>query len=104
EVPEHAGVRFGYANIEHIEHLNKAMLSEEFTTAREGIYVYSCGSRRQMLGGFLNDELAYINQIAPTAGFITYGEFFHDMPAARTTCSTSRRPLSYFRKMRRPNR
>ncbi|MEJ2468757.1 MAG: FIST N-terminal domain-containing protein, partial [Campylobacterales bacterium] len=57
EVPEHAGVRFGYANIEHIEHLNKAMLSEEFTTAREGIYVYSCGSRRQMLGGFLNDEL-----------------------------------------------
>jgi len=78
-VPEGVAVRFGYANVEHIDHNNKALLQKEFTHRHEAIYVYSCGSRRHMLGTFLNDELSYIDQIAPTAGFITYGEFFHDM-------------------------
>jgi len=78
EIPQGTSVRFGHANIEHIEHQNKEILSREFEYKNEAIYIYSCGSRRQMLGTFLNEELEYINQIAPTSGFITYGEFFHD--------------------------
>ena len=78
EIPEGEDVTFGYANIEHIETLNRTKLQETFQYQQEGIYIYSCGSRRQVLGSFLNDELGCINQVGPTSGFITYGEFFHD--------------------------
>jgi PAS domain S-box-containing protein len=78
EIPEGCEVRFGFANIEHIEHTNQQWLAKTFSSEHEAAYVYSCGSRRQMLGSFLDKELSDINQIAPTTGFITYGEFFHD--------------------------
>ena len=29
-------------------------------------------------GNYLKNEIFNLNQIAPTSGFITYGEFFHD--------------------------
>jgi len=77
-VPEGAEVQFGYANIEHIEHANRERLEREILHKNEAVYVYSCGSRRQMLGEFLNRELEYLSQIGPISGFITYGEFFHD--------------------------
>ena len=78
EIPEGVEVTFGYANVEHIERNNRVKLEETFRYRQEGIYIYSCGSRRQMLGSFLGDEIACINQVGPTSGFITYGEFFHD--------------------------
>jgi len=78
EVPQGVEVRFGFANIEHISSLNREVLSAAYPHTQEAIYIYSCGSRRQMLSTFLNDELSKINRIAPTSGFITYGEFFHD--------------------------
>ena len=83
EVPEGVYVRFGYANIEHIEEANKKMLAEAFPKRNEAIYVYSCGSRRHLLGNFLEEELSCIDLIAPTAGFITYGEFFHNTVACK---------------------
>lgn len=85
EIPEGTEVRFGFANIEHIASLNREILSDSYPHAQEAIYVYSCGTRRQMLGTFLNDELSQINHIAPTSGFITYGEFFHDSSACQNS-------------------
>lgn len=82
-IPQNCDINFGYANIEHIENLNKQILQKEFKNKQDAIFVYSCGSRRLMLGNFLNDELQNINQIAPTCGFITYGEFFHDMKTSQ---------------------
>jgi len=78
DIDEGSKVKFGYANIDYITNQNKVDLQKQFNSTHEAIYIYSCGSRRQMLGSFLNDEIATINQIAPTTGFITYGEFFHN--------------------------
>lgn len=78
EISEGTEVKFGYANVAHIVSKNKEMLAKVFSHQEEGIYVYSCAARRKMLGNFLNDELSCLHQIAPLAGFITYGEFFHD--------------------------
>ena len=82
-VPQDVSVKFAYANVEHIEKENREMLLNDFSHKNEAIYIYSCGSRRQMLGAFLNEELADLNDIAPTVGFITYGEFFHDTLACQ---------------------
>ncbi len=85
EIPEGTDVRFGYANVEQIVYRNQKVLAETFKRKEEGIYVYSCAARRRMLGNFLNDELHGIDQIAPTAGFVTYGEFFHDTQGCANT-------------------
>jgi len=77
-IKEGCKVKFGYANIEYIEEYNNNILLDEAKYLSEGIYVYSCSARRSMLNNYLNDELSKINEIAPTSGFITYGEFFHD--------------------------
>lgn len=78
KISEGTKVRFGYANVEYINHYNQQNLLNEFLYRNEAIYVFSCTARRSMLGAYLNDEIALINSIAPTAGFITYGEFFHE--------------------------
>ncbi len=81
EIPEGSDVTFGYADIAHIERHNQAELLETFTHRQEAIYIYSCAARRQMLGTYLNDELSHLDQVGPSSGFITYGEFFHDTPS-----------------------
>lgn len=83
EIPQGYTVRFGYANIEHITEKNFKDLQQVFSHQHEAIYVYTCGSRRQLLGHFLDDELSIISQIASTTGFITYGEFFHNAAACQ---------------------
>jgi PAS domain S-box-containing protein len=77
-------VKFGYANIGHIEKLNHQILSQQFTHKKEAIYLYSCGARRQIIGEYYKDELSMLEQIAPSTGFMTYGEFFHDAQTRRT--------------------
>ncbi|MEA3331537.1 MAG: PAS domain S-box protein [Campylobacterota bacterium] len=77
-IKEGCRVKFGYANIEYIEDYNHNFLLKENEYLSEAIYIYSCSARRSMLNNYLNDELSIINKIAPTSGFITYGEFFHD--------------------------
>ena len=77
-IPQDTYVKFGYANIQHIEKSNREDLLKEFKFKNEGLYIYSCAARRRMLGGFLNEELSSLDNIAPTTGFITYGELFHD--------------------------
>ncbi len=76
-IPEGTVVHFACANIEHIENENRKILENEYAFENEAAYIYSCASRRLLLGNYLNDELGYIHQIAPTCGFITYGEFYH---------------------------
>ncbi len=44
----------------------------------ESIFIYSCAARKIFFKNHLNDELNMFQQLAPTAGFITYGEFFHN--------------------------
>ncbi|MDD5053042.1 MAG: EAL domain-containing protein [Sulfuricurvum sp.] len=70
-------IRFAIGNVEEI--LNRAIETRENIAAfpAEATYVYSCSVRKLFLQDQLNYELGLINEIAPTAGFFTYGEFFH---------------------------
>jgi PAS domain S-box-containing protein len=72
-------VRFGFANVYDIEEYNNHELLKKYPHKMEAVYIYSCSARRAMIGEYLNKEIAVINNIAPTSGFITYGEFFHDI-------------------------
>ncbi len=77
EINEGCKIKFGYANIEFIDNYTKNLLLNDNPYKNEAIYVYSCGARRMMLGHYLEDELSMLNKAGTTAGFITYGEFFH---------------------------
>lgn len=70
-------VKFAVGNIERI--LNQATNIYEQISSNpvEATYIYSCSARKQFLGTQLNHEFGLIDKIAPTSGFITYGEFFH---------------------------
>jgi hypothetical protein len=43
----------------------------------EATYIYSCSVRDLFLKEHLNYEFGLIEDIAPTSGFFTYGEYFH---------------------------
>ena len=85
EIPQNGKVQFGFANLESINTKNENIINNIFQKKQEAIFIYTCGSRRQMLGGFLEDELHMINKFGDTSGFITYGEFFHN----QTSCSNN---------------
>jgi diguanylate cyclase (GGDEF)-like protein len=42
----------------------------------ETVFVYSCVARKQLLGSSIEIETKHLNDIAPTNGFFTYGEFY----------------------------
>lgn len=70
-------IRFAIGNVEEI--LNKASLLQAKINEKpsEVIFIYSCGVRKHFLQKQLDYEFGLLQQIAPTAGFCTYGEFFH---------------------------
>lgn len=70
-------VRFAIGNIDEI--LNHAVdIRDSVASAPvEGTYIYSCSVRKLFVQEQLNYEFGLINEIAPTVGFFTYGEFFH---------------------------
>jgi len=43
----------------------------------EAIFIYSCTVRKLFLQDQLTTEFDYLNRIAPTSGFFTYGEYYH---------------------------
>ncbi len=68
-------VRFAIANLKSIE-FNASQLPKKLDNfSPEAIWIYSCMGRKAMLGKTLEKEFAYVANIAPTAGFFTYGEF-----------------------------
>lgn len=70
-------VRFAIGNIEEILDHAHDLREEVDDRAVEATYIYSCSVRKLFLKDQLNYEFGLINEIAPTAGMFTYGEFFH---------------------------
>ncbi|TKI69005.1 EAL domain-containing protein [Sulfurimonas crateris] len=70
-------VRFAIGNIEEI--LNNASKIQNKIAKKpvEATYIYSCAARDLFLKEQLNYEFGLIEDIAPTVGMFTYGEFFH---------------------------
>ncbi|MDD5400969.1 MAG: PAS domain S-box protein [Sulfurimonas sp.] len=77
DIKEGSYVKFGYANIENIKNANIETINQN-RFKNEAIYIYSCATRRQVLGSYFKEELKSLHTLAPLSGFATYGEFFHD--------------------------
>jgi c-di-GMP phosphodiesterase len=70
-------VRFAIGNTEEILTHAHDIQNTLQNTSIEATYIYSCVVRRLYLQDQINYELGLINDIAPSSGFCTYGEFYH---------------------------
>ncbi|MEN6462170.1 MAG: PAS domain S-box protein [Syntrophomonas sp.] len=70
-------VRFSFGHVEMIIKKMDNLLQLVKQRTVESIFVYSCASRRGFLQDSTQIETLPLQNIAPTAGFFTSGEFFH---------------------------
>ncbi|WP_263832189.1 EAL domain-containing protein [Sulfurospirillum oryzae] len=70
-------VCFSMGNVEDMMDRAIFMQTQINEKPTEAILIYSCSARKLFLQEQLNYEFGLLQQIAPTAGFFTYGEFFH---------------------------
>lgn len=69
-------VQFGYGDIKEIFEKSHEVIEHVSTKPAEAIFVYSCMARRHYLADAIEKETLPLQNISPTAGFFTYGEFF----------------------------
>ncbi|UNC90645.1 sensor domain-containing diguanylate cyclase [Candidatus Contubernalis alkaliaceticus] len=69
-------VRLGYGNPEMIIGESKRIKNYMHSFAPDAIFLYSCGCRRFLLQEEVELETLPFEEIAPTIGFYTYGEFY----------------------------
>jgi len=71
-------VRFGLANVENILTQSRALGSYIKSMVRtEAAFIYSCAGRKTFLAEAINDEINALVANVPSAGFFTYGEYYH---------------------------
>jgi len=72
-------VKLGFGNVELI--MNNP-LESLFDTSNikdtQSFFIYSCMARRRYMPSMVDIEIKPFSEIAPTSGFFTYGEFYHD--------------------------
>lgn len=69
-------VKFGFGDLAQND-IRVAKRVKEFSQFPiESIFIYSCSARKYFFKEHLNSEFEMLQSIAPTSGFITYGEFF----------------------------
>ena len=77
DIAEGEKVRFSFGDVEMILEKVDILLQTIQQQPVESIFVYSCASRRGFLQESAQIETLPLQDIAPTAGFFTSGEFFH---------------------------
>jgi diguanylate cyclase (GGDEF)-like protein/PAS domain S-box-containing protein len=70
-------VQFSYGNIEHIKGSIDINYKKFNTYHAQAIFIYSCSGRKTLMGKELEAELKMLSDIAPAAGFFTFGEYYH---------------------------
>ncbi|MFZ5353782.1 MAG: FIST N-terminal domain-containing protein [Bacillota bacterium] len=70
-------VQFGYGNVDMIIQKSINIINGLKKLPIDSLFVYSCVARKLFLEDMAGIELAPLNEIAPSAGFYTYGEFYH---------------------------
>ena len=70
-------VKFGFAAIDDIHELNIKNQKAYSSYAPEVTFIYSCASRKAFMKDELESEFELLENIAPTSGYFTYGEYFH---------------------------
>jgi len=75
-IKEGQKVQFGFSNASSVisgaSQINKELLQKP----AQAIYIFSCIARKRLLGKVLENEFSFFENIAPTAGLFTYGEFY----------------------------
>jgi PAS domain S-box-containing protein/diguanylate cyclase (GGDEF)-like protein len=70
-------VRFAVGNIDAVFSGALKLQQDVATYPAEAIFVYSCTVRKLFLQDQIGTEFRLLNEIAPTSGFFTYGEYYH---------------------------
>ncbi len=72
-------VKLGFGNMELIMSNPLKALFDECTVGNsESFFIYACMARRRYMPSLMDMEIKPFSKIAPTTGFFTYGEFFHE--------------------------
>lgn len=94
-------VRFAIGNTEEVLTRASEIQALICSNPLEATYIYSCVARKLYLQEQVNYELGLINNIAPSVGFFTYGEFYHSshknklLHITTTTLSLSEKNTSF---------
>jgi len=70
-------VQFGFGNPQMILNPTNSLINTLISSPVETIFVYSCMGRRRFMPDIIEKEINPLEDIAPTSGFFTYGEFYH---------------------------
>ncbi len=70
-------VKLGFGNAEMIINQPASSLEKFRNNKVETFFLYSCMARRRYMPDFIQVELEPFSNLASTAGFFTYGEFYH---------------------------
>jgi len=72
-------VKLGFGNVELImSNPLKSLFSKCCIKDTETFFIYACMARRRYMPDLIDIEIKPFSKIAPTAGFFTYGEFYHN--------------------------
>lgn len=71
-------VQFGFGDIDAILADAREIISNLAEFAPEKVMIFSCMTRKNFLDEDARNDFEGLASIAPSTGFFTYGEFFHD--------------------------
>ncbi|WP_024955576.1 FIST N-terminal domain-containing protein [Sulfurospirillum arcachonense] len=71
-------VRIGFADVQALMHDPIKALTKLHGVQAETFYIYSCMARRRYMPALIRLEVEPFARLAPTAGFFTYSEFYHN--------------------------
>ena len=103
-IKEGQKIQFGFSNATSIISGANSITTKLNQNPAEAIYIYSCIARKTLLGKKLESEFSSFEQLAPTSGFFTYGEFYStDIDNALLNCTTTILLLSERKKGKKKN-
>ena len=71
-------VKFGFGDSNIIKNESYNIHDTLKTIPTESIFIYSCSARKVLIGKDLEVEFEVLQNIAPSVGFFTYGEYYHN--------------------------
>ena len=97
--------QFGFSNASSVITGADKISASFAKNPAQAIYIYSCIARKTLLGKVLESEFKPLENIAPTAGFFTYGEFYStNKNNALLNCTTTILVLSESKKKSKKSR
>ena len=71
-------VKFGFGDLATIKNDSYTQYQKLSKIPIESIFIYSCSARKAFMQKDLEIEFGLLQKIAPTSGFFTYGEYYHN--------------------------